>query len=194
MYMRMYRWAKSGVLDHVFKELQRTGVIPAEVGQVSLDSTSVKVHPHGCGAQKNGAQSIGRSRGGLTTKVHVIAVDDRRALAFSLSPGQARDAPEGRKLLEAARPAARSVAMDKACEDDETRAVAESLGLEPVVPPKSSRKRKWDFDKAKYRKRNEVERLIGRLKRYRKLFTRYDKLDVVFSFFIYLAIIVEALQ
>lgn len=124
----------------------------------------------------------------------MIAVDDRRALAFSLSPGQAHDAPEGRKLLEAARPAARSVAMDKAYEDDETRAVAESLGLEPVVPPKSSRKRKWDFDKAKYRKRNEVERLIGRLKRYRKLFTRYDKLDVVFSFFIYLAIIVEALQ
>ena len=124
----------------------------------------------------------------------MIAVDDRRALAFSLSPGQAHDAPEGRKLLEAARSVARSVAMDNACEDDETRAVAESLGLEPVVPPKSRRKRKWDFDKAKYRKRNEVERLIGRLKRYRKLFTRYDKLDVVFSFFIYLAIIVEALQ
>lgn len=64
VYMRMYRWAKSGVLDHVFKELQRTGVIPAEVGQVSLDSTSVKVHPHGCGAQKKTARRASAGRAG----------------------------------------------------------------------------------------------------------------------------------
>ena len=84
--------------------------------------------------------------------------------------------------------------MDRACEDAETRATAKKLGMKPVVPPKRNRKRKWRLDKAKYRRRNEVERLIGRLKRYRKLFTRYDKLDVVFSFFIHLAIIVEALR
>ena len=54
-----------------------------------LDSTSVKVHADGTGSLKktNGPQSIGRSRGGLTTKVHLLALDDRRAWSFSLSAG-----------------------------------------------------------------------------------------------------------
>ena len=52
----------------------------------------------GC-AKKNGPQSIGRSRGSWTTKIHMVAADARTAITFSLSPGQAHDAPEGRKLL-----------------------------------------------------------------------------------------------
>ena len=66
-----------------------------------LDSTSVKVHADGTGSlKKNGPQSIGRSRGGLTTKVHLLALDDRRAWSFSLSAGHRHDAPEGRRLLQ----------------------------------------------------------------------------------------------
>ena len=65
-----------------------------------MDSTIVKVHPDGTGAlKKNGPQSIGKSRGGWTTKIHMVASDARTAITFSLSPGQAHDAPEGRKLL-----------------------------------------------------------------------------------------------
>ena len=50
--------------------------------------------------EKNGPQAIGRSRGGLTTKIHMVAADERTPVIFSLSAGQAHDAPEGRKLLE----------------------------------------------------------------------------------------------
>ncbi len=64
-----------------------------------LDSTIVKVHPDGTGALKNGVQAIGKSRGGWTTKIHLVAADARTTVVFSLSPGQAGDAPEGRKLL-----------------------------------------------------------------------------------------------
>ena len=84
--------------------------------------------------------------------------------------------------------------MDKAYEGDETRALVKHLGMIPVVPPKSNRKQPWPYDKEKYRKRNEVERLFRRLKGYRRIATRYHKLDVVFGFFILLALIVEALR
>ena len=65
-----------------------------------MDSTIVKVHPDGTGARKkNGPQAIDKSRGGWITKIHLVATDARTAVTFSLSPGQAHDAPEGRKLL-----------------------------------------------------------------------------------------------
>ena len=113
---------------------------------------------------------------------------------FSLSGGQAGDGPEGRKLLAATPLTAENVAMDKAYEGDETRALVEEMGAMPVVPPKENRKEPWDYDKGIYRRRNEVERLFGRLKRFRRIFTRYDKLDVIFASFVYLALIVDALQ
>ena len=96
IYMRMNRWSKSGVLDRVFEQLQRQRIVRLEA--VSLDSTIVKVHPDGTGALKKTDPSRS-SRGGWTTKLHMVAADARTAVTFSLSPGQAHDAPEGRKLL-----------------------------------------------------------------------------------------------
>ena len=84
--------------------------------------------------------------------------------------------------------------MDRAYEGDETRALAIELGYISVVPPKSNRKNPWNYDKQLYKQRNQVERLFRRLKRFRRIFTRYDKLDVVFLAFVYLALIVDALM
>ncbi len=84
--------------------------------------------------------------------------------------------------------------MDKAYEGDETRQLIVDLGREPVVPAKSNRLRPWKYDKALYKKRNEVERLFRRLKGFRRIFSRFDKLDVVFMFFIQFALIVQALN
>ena len=65
-----------------------------------MDGTSVKVRPDGAGARKkNGPQSIGKSRGGWNIKIHMVAADARTAVAFTLSPGNAHHAPEGRGLL-----------------------------------------------------------------------------------------------
>ena len=124
----------------------------------------------------------------------MIAADACTAVSFSLSAGQAGDAPEGRKLLAATPLSAGNVAMDKAYEGDETRALVVELGATPVVPPKENRKKPWSHDKQIYRLRNEVERLFRRLKAFRRIFTRYDKLDVNFASFIYLALIVDALR
>ena len=124
----------------------------------------------------------------------MIAADACTAVSFSLSAGQAGDGPEGRKLLAATPLSAANVAMDKAYEGDETRALVVELGASPVVPPKESRNEPWSYDKRIYRLRNEVERLFRRLKAFRRIFTRYDKLDVIFASFIYFALIVDALR
>ena len=84
--------------------------------------------------------------------------------------------------------------MDRAYEGDDTRQLALDLGYIPVVPPKRNRLDPWDYDRAMYRKRNEVERLFRRLKGFRRVFSRFDKLDVMFTGFIHFALIVEAFR
>ena len=115
---------------------------------------------------------------------------------FALSAGNCGDAPEGRALLRRLGPVNQPVylLMDRAYEGDDTRALAVELGYIPVVPPKSNRKNPWDYDKQLYRQRNQVERLFRRLKRFRRIFTRYDMLDVVILSFVYFALIVDALM
>ena len=68
------------------------------------------------------------------------------------------------------------------------------LGFTPVVPPKQKRVSPWQYDRVMYRRRNEIERLFRRLKGFRRVFSRFDKLDVIFTAFIHFALIVEALR
>ena len=85
------------------------------------------------------------------------------------------------------------ILMDRAYAGKRLRTTAVELGYEPVVPPKRNFKEQWDYDKEFYKKRNEVERFFRRLKRFRRIFTRYDKLDVVFVAFILFAMIFDSL-
>jgi transposase len=106
------------------------------------------------------------------------------------------DAPAGRQLLlslgKVERPT--HLIMDRAYEGDETRQLALNLGYIPVVPPKSNRIDPWEYDRAMYRRRNEVERLFRRIKGFRRIFSRFEKLDVIFIAFIHFALIVESLR
>ena len=77
--------------------------------------------------------------------------------------------------------------MDRAYEGDQTRLLALELGYIPVVPPKTNRLEPWEYDRAMYKKRNEIERLFRRLKGFRRIFSRFDKLDVIFLSFIHFA-------
>lgn len=123
----------------------------------------------------------------------MVAAGPRAAVSFSLTPGNAHDAPPGRELLRATPLEADFVIMDRAYEGNETRQLVLDFGMTPVVPPKTNRVEPWEYDKEMYKKRNEVERLFRRLKGYRRIFSRFDKLDVVFMFFIYFALIADTL-
>ena len=104
---------------------------------------------------------------------------------MKLSPGNAHDGKFGEHLIAELKDVpATHLTMDRAYEGDETRSLVEEQNIIPVVPPKANRKMPWDYDKNIYKKRNEVERLFCRMKRFRRIATRYDKLDIIFLFYI----------
>jgi transposase len=100
IYTRMRRWTKAGVFDRDVRGVAaRTGCAHQDRGCLAgLHEHQGPSRWHG-GVKKNGPQSIGKSRGGWNTKIHMVAADARTAVTFCLSPGQAHDAPEGRRLL-----------------------------------------------------------------------------------------------
>ena len=148
----------------------------------------------------------------------MAAADDRTAIHFKLSAGQDHDAPHGRELVNRLKPPPEQaetpseqaetpseqaeepeqlqffVVADRAYEGDETRNLITDRGYTPVIPPKSNRKQPWNYNREIYKRRNEVERLFRRIKAYRRVFSRYDKLDTVFKGFITLVLIIEALR
>ena len=128
----------------------------------------------------------------------MVAADARTAIAFALSSGQAHDALAGRELLTKVGRQPEQLQLflvaDRAYEGNETRQLAADLGYTPVIPPKSNRKEPWDYDRDRYKRRNEIERLFRRLKAYRRIFSRFDKLDVMFLGFITFALIHDTLR
>jgi len=126
----------------------------------------------------------------------MLASSSTRAVAFSLSAGQSHDAPEGRLLLETVgkQKHLTPLVMDRAYEDELTRYIAQMLKFEPIVPPKSNRANPWEYDKELYKLRNEVERLFRLIQGFRRVFCRFDKLDIMYAAFIQIALIFVSIK
>ena len=97
-----------------------------------------------------------------------------------LSGGNCHDAPQGRISIENIGDSYLGIPylMDRAYEGDKTRELCQSFGHKPVVPPKKNRINPWEYDHELYKQRNIIERLFRWLKAFRRVCTRYDKLDV----------------
>ena len=123
----------------------------------------------------------------------MVAADARTAVTFSLSPGQAHDAPEGRKLLHSLgrQRASPALVMDRAYEGDETRQLALDLGFTPVVPPLKTRREPWEYDRELYKRRNEMSVCSGGSRADASSALREDAL---FLGFIHFALIYDAVR
>ena len=95
-------------------------------------------------------------------------------MAFYLTPGQTADI-KGAVMLAASLPSARYLLADKAYDADHWRSYLKSQRIKPVIPNKSNRKQPHPFNKTRYKGRNVIERMFGRLKDFRRVATRYDK-------------------
>ncbi|RZL14035.1 MAG: IS5 family transposase [Hymenobacter sp.] len=137
------------------------------------------------GAQKNGPQALGRSRSGLTSKLHVAADARGRPVRFSLTADQRPDAPQALPLLEGLAPA--YVVADRGYDSDPLVAVLAARGICAVIPLRRKRRIPRAYDAARYAQRHPIERLFSRLKQFRRVATRYDKLDTHFLAFVHLA-------
>ena len=141
-----------------------------------------------CWCQKNaGEQALGRSRGGFSTKIHALCDSLGNPLRFILTPGQRSDFLAASELLRGYKPQA--VLADKGYDADYLIEQIQSQGAIAVIPSKKNRRQQRDYDSFLYKERNQVERLFNKLKNFRRVATRYDKLDVAFLGFIYLAAI-----
>ena len=151
----------------------------------------MKVHPDGTGALKKRTPSHRPIPRWMDTKIHLVAANARTAIIFALSPGQASDAVQGRELLASIGPlpAPLPLLMDAAYEDNTTLQLGLDFGYIPVVPPRHNRLEPWQLDKVMYRKRNEIERLFRRLKGFRRIFSRFEKLDLILLGFIHFALL-----
>ena len=116
---------------------------------------------------------MGRSRGGLTTKIHLLADSFGRPLAVALTAGQVHDLIPAAALIQSQ--PGRHVLADRAYDAQSLREIITASGAEPVIPSIKTRKNPATYDRQKYRQRNQIERLVGRLKRYRRIATRYDR-------------------
>jgi transposase len=117
---------------------------------------------------------MGRSRGGLTTKIHALVDADGRPVRLLLTPGQAGDAPVAASLLEDIAPGATLIA-DRAYDTNAIRELAAERGAWANIPPRVIRKGSFSFSTWVYRQRNLVERFFNRIKQFRGLATRYDR-------------------
>jgi transposase len=114
----------------------------------------------------------------LTTKIHAVVDALGNPVALSLTPGQASDISQAEPLLEKIEPGA--FLGDKGYDADALIAALERRGITPVIPPKANRVVKRETDFALYRERNLVERFFQKLKEFRAIATRYDKLANTF--------------
>jgi transposase len=83
--------------------------------------------------------------------------------------------------------------VDRAYEGCKMRELAKKQEFVAVVPSKKNRKHPWEYDKEFYKFRDEVERFFLRIKRFRRVFTRYDKLDIIYTGVIIMALIYDAI-
>jgi len=132
--------------------------------------------PLGIGRKKGEQnQAIGRSRGGRNTKIHAIADAKGRLLAILLTGGQAHDCPPARQLIRRTKPAKRLLG-DRAYDSGDLRQWLNTRGTAAVIPNKSNRRLAFSFNKKAYRLRHRIENAFCRLKDFRRIATRYDRL------------------
>lgn len=174
---RFRRWAKKGTFDRLLQCSQPV----AAPDVLHIDSTCIKCHRTATGARGGGEEAIGRSRGGLTTKVH-HAVDGLGFIRRQLtSPGQQADCKQAEALTAGLHPL--SVVGDKGYDSDKAREHWRARGIGVCVPPKRNRLVQHWYDTALYRTRHLVENSFNRLKDFRRLSLRLDKTDTSFRAF-----------
>jgi transposase len=120
-------------------------------------------------------QAVGRSRGGRNTKIHAIADAKGRLLSVLLSGGEVHDCPPAKRLIRRTKPAKKFLG-DKAYDSAELRQWLDDRGTAAVIPNKSNRKQPFSFNKKAYKHRHRIENAFCRLKDFRRIATRYDRL------------------
>lgn len=179
IYSRYRRWEKRGYFSAMLT-LLCTG---SDMEYVMIDGSYIHAHKHSAGA-KGGQdkQSLGRSRGGFTTKIHAVVDALGYPISFHLTGGQVHDVKEAFSLLEECH--AGAVLADKGYDSNRLIEHLEKQGCKAVIPPRKSKLKPRTIDYHHYKERHLVENFFCKIKEFRRIATRYDKLESAFAGFI----------
>jgi transposase len=137
------------------------------------------------GTKKEGAQSLGRSRGGFSTKIHLAIDALGNALRFILTGGERNDITQAEAITKDF--AAEYVIADKGYDSEAFVLHLKECGSQAVIPSRANHKVQREIDMHLYKERHLIENQIGKLKHFRRVFSRFDKLAKNYLSFIYFA-------
>ncbi|WP_375276203.1 IS5 family transposase [Methylorubrum thiocyanatum] len=168
---RFRRWRKRGIWDRLLNAVSK-----AYEGDLQMiDATSVRVHRHAACAQKRGRSGgMGRSRGGLTSKIHALVDAEGRPVALKITEGQAHDGRSAADML-GGLGTGQILLGDRAYDSDALRTRMAEQGAWANVKPMPNRKQVLAFSPFLYEYRSLVERFFSKIKHFRAVATRYDK-------------------
>ena len=171
VFKRFSRWSRQGVWGHILNEFAQE----ADLQNVCIDSTVARAHACAAGAGKDSAEqeALGRSRGGFSCKIHALTDSLGLPVKFILTGGQAVDISQALPLLKGVK--ADALLADKGYDADELLAWAHANQMEAVIPAKANRKVARECNWWLYKERHVVECMFGKLKRYRRIFSRFEK-------------------
>ena len=185
VYHKFRQWSSGGLFKHL---LNRLNAEADNSTLLEMDSTFCKVHQSACSSSKS--QAIGSSRGGKNTKIHVLLNERMQVLNVILSGGQVNDNEKAIELFEGVNLNGKTILADKAYSCAQIRSYVEENGGLVCIPDRTNFRVKHNFDAELYKQRNIVERFFQRIKNYRRIATRYDKLALSFLNFVLLACVV----
>lgn len=182
IYHKFRLWCSQGLFERLMKFINSE---ESNTTLLEIDSTFCKVHQSACSGLKN--QAIGASRGGKNTKIHVLLNERMQVLNVILTGGQIHDSKPVVELFKGVELKGKKVLADKAYSTEFIRSYLQGQGAVVCIPDKINFKLKHVFDSDLYRCRNIVERFFQRIKTYRHIATRFDKLAHCFKNFVLLA-------
>ena len=174
VFKRFSRWCQFGV----WEPLHQGCIHLPDLQAVFIDSTINRAHACAAGAAGSNAEAeaLGRSRGGFSTKVHALTDALGLPLGFILTGGQKSDIGQAEALLELAPEEAEALGGDKGYDCDALVEAVKARGMAVVIPPKANRTEPRECDWAAYKERHAIECFFGKIKHYRRIFSRFDKL------------------
>ena len=185
IYHKFRKWCNAGVFEKILQSLVDNC---RKYYLVEMDSTFCKVHQHAAGARKIlGNQNIGTSRGGKTTKIHALVNEHFQLIGADLTGGEVHDCKVAIKLLSKIALEGKKILADKAFTSEEIREYISQEKAVACIPDKSNAVVTHHFDAELYKARNIIERFFQRIKNFRHIATRYDKLSHCFLNFVFLA-------
>lgn len=180
VHRRFIYWVKKGIFNEILSCFSKD----YDGESFMIDGSVIRAHAcaSGYGKGQQEAQALGRSKGGFSTKIHALVDALGLPIRFILTPGQSSEIKQAPELIKGIINA--NILGDKAFDCDEFIDQIKSQNCTPIIPPKENRKIKREVDYILYKERHLVECFFSKIKQFRRIFSRFDKMAEAYMGFL----------